>query len=171
MTQAWVLSSKESVMTNGNESKSVREDIILPMNQPYMSQIVSGLKTYEFRKYRLSNEIKRVWFYVTAPESRISYICEINSARTRTSEDEPLPLNGIGNKEFNERHSGWDGYDYAYEIKYVYELRKPLTLAMLKEHCGLKGAPRGMMYVTPEMITSVKLADQVKILFNIIEGS
>lgn len=152
--------------TNGRGSGSIREDVILPMNQPYMSEIVSGLKTYEFRKYLLSNNIKRIWFYVTAPESRISHICEINPARTRTSKDEPLPLDGLGNKQFNERHPDWDGYGYAYEIKSVYELREPLTLAMLREQYGLKGAPRGMRYVTPEMITAVPFEDQVRIRVN-----
>ena len=152
--------------TNVRGSDSIREDVILPMRQPYMSQIVSGLKTYEFRKYLLSNNIKRVWFYVTAPECRISHICEINPARTRTSKDGPLPLNGLGNKLFNERHPDWDGHGYAYEIKSVYELREPLTLAMLREQYGLKGALRGMRYVTPEMMTAVPLEDQVRIRVN-----
>jgi predicted transcriptional regulator len=152
--------------TNHRSSDSIREDVILPMKQPYMSEIVSGLKTHEFRTYRLSNNVKRIWFYITAPECRISHICEINPTRTRTSKDKPLPLDGLGNKLFNERHPDWDGYGYVYEIKSVYELREPLTLAMLREQYGLKGAPRGMRYVTPEMIIAVPLEDQVRICVN-----
>src|SRR5271170_5973925 len=105
-----------------------REDVVLPMKQPYMGQIVSGLKTYEFRKYRLWQDIKRVWFYVTAPESRISHICDIGIARTRNPRDPPLLGSGLGNKEYNERHPDWDGYDDAYEIKTVYQLAVPLEL-------------------------------------------
>src|SRR5436189_5883486 len=84
------------------QARSPRTDVILPMNQPWMSHIASGLKNFEFRNYRISANVKRVWFYVTAPESRISHICEIGVARTRFPGDEPLPLNGYGNKEFNE---------------------------------------------------------------------
>ena len=96
---------------------TTRTDVILPMNQPYMGQIISGLKTYEFRKYRLSHSVKRVWFYVTAPESRISHICDIGVAKTRNPGDVPLPTTGLGNQEYNDRHPDWDGYDYAYEIE------------------------------------------------------
>lgn len=129
-----------------------------------MGQIVSGLKTYEFRKYRIAESVQRVWFYVTAPESRISHICDISPARTRTKADEPLPLNGLGNKEFNERHPDWDGYDYAYEIKAVYQLALPLGLKVMKEIYGWKGAPRGLVYVTLEMAKEFPLDEQMKIL-------
>jgi predicted transcriptional regulator len=134
------------------------------MNQPYMGQIVSGLKTFEFRKYRIAENVQRVWFYVTAPESRISHVCDIDAARTRTEGDEPLPLNGLGNKEFNERHPDWNGYDYAYEIKAVYQLTLPLGLKVMKEKYGWKGAPRGLVYVTPEMAEAFPLEEQIKVL-------
>ena len=143
---------------------TTRTDIVLPMNQPYMRQIVSGVKTYEFRKYRLSKDIKRVWFYVTAPESRISHICDIGVARTRGPGDTPLPSTGLGNKEYNERHPDWDGYDYAYEIESVYELTVPLELKVMKEKYGWKGAPRGLVYVSAEMRKAYPLEEQIKVL-------
>ena len=124
---------------------------------------MSGLKTFEFRKYRISQNVKRVWFYVTAPESRISHICEIDGARTRTASDEPLPQTGLGNKEFNERHIDWVGYDYAYKIKSVYELKKPLTLNIMKEKYGWKSAPRGLVYVSSELIRAIPLEEQRKL--------
>ena len=129
-----------------------RTDVILPMKHPYMSQIVSGIKNFEFRKYKISSTVKRVWFYVTAPESRISHVWEIGPAITRTSHDKPLPLTGMGNQEFNERHSDWAGYDFAYEILAVHELQTPLTLDDMKNKYGYKSAPRGLVYVIPEMI-------------------
>ena len=135
-------------------------DVVLPMNQPYMNQIVSGDKTHEFRRYKLSPQIKRVWFYITSPECQISYICGINPAKTLTSKDGSLPLNGLGNKEFNERQHG---YGFVYEIKSVYKLRNPLTLTVLKENYGWKAAPRGMVYVTPKMMKDITLEDQIKI--------
>lgn len=144
--------------------QTTREDVVLAINQPYMDQIVSGTKTFEFRKYCLSQDIKRVWFYVTSPESRISHICDIGIARTRNPGDTPLPLMGLGNKEYNERHADWDGYDYAYEVKTVYELAIPLELKVMKEKYGWKGAPRGMVYVSDEMKRDYPLGEQVKVL-------
>jgi hypothetical protein len=128
-----------------------------------MDQIVSAIKDHEFRRYRISPTVKRVWFYVTAPESQISHICEISEAKTREQGDEPLPETGLGNKEFNERHPEWEGSDFAYEVKGVWELRKKLTLNGLKEEYGFKAAPRGLLYVTPEMMRNVKLEEQIKI--------
>jgi predicted transcriptional regulator len=143
---------------------TTREDVVLAINQPYMGQIVSGLKTFEFRKYRMSQDIKRVWFYVTKPESRISHICDIGVAKTRNPGDAPLPLTGLGNKEYNERYPDWDGYDYAYEITTVYELAVPLELKVMQEKYGWKGAPRGMVYVSDEMKKDYPLGEQVKVL-------
>jgi predicted transcriptional regulator len=144
-------------------ARAEKTDAILPMRQPYMDQIVSGIKDHEFRRYRISHTVKRVWFYVTAPESRISHICEISEAKTREEGDEPLPETGRGNKEFNERHPDWEGSAFAYEVKGVWELRKKLTLKELKGEYGFKAAPRGLVYVTPEMLRDVKLEEQIKI--------
>jgi hypothetical protein len=74
-------------------------DVVLPMNQPSMQHIVDGSKSHEFRIYLIPCAVKRVWFYVTAPESAITHICKIDPAWIR--DDGPLPITGIGNKEFN----------------------------------------------------------------------
>lgn len=79
-----------------------------------MQQIVTGEKTYEFRKYLINRNVERIWFYRTAPHSSIEYICKILPARTRNASDEPLEDNGLGNKEYNERHKEYEGYDFAY---------------------------------------------------------
>ncbi len=126
-------------------------DALLPMQQPYMSQIVDGTKTYEFRKYLIRPEVKRVWFYLTKPDSCIKYVCEISPARTRDEDDAPLAEDGLGNREFNTRHRDWKGYDYAYKILSVYELRHAISLSEMKSTYGMKCAPRGLVFV-PEMI-------------------
>jgi len=156
-------SQAADLTTHTQRAKLEKTDAILPMRQPYMNQIVSGIKDHEFRRYRLSPTIKRVWFYVTAPESRISHICEISEAKTREERDEPLLETGRGNKEFNERHPDWEGSDFAYEVKRVWELRKKLTLKELKGEYGFKAAPRGLVYVASQMLRDVKVEEQIKI--------
>jgi predicted transcriptional regulator len=117
------------------------------MQDPYMDQIIDGKKSYEFRKYRLSAEVKRIWFYRTAPHSSITHICETLPARTRNVGDPPLEADGLGNMEFNTGHKDWAGYDFAYKVVTVYELRRPITLKEMKEKHGFKSAPRGFMYL------------------------
>jgi len=135
-------------------------DAILAIHaDPYMEQIVTGAKTYEFRKYRIRPSVKRVWFYLTAPTSSIKYICEISPPRTRNPGDEPLEENGIGNKEFNSRHEEWTGYDYAYKINSVYEIRNPISLNEMITTYGLGSAPRGLVFV-PESIKEAVVWDQ-----------
>ncbi len=117
-----------------------------------MQQIVNGEKTFEFRKYRIADSVKRIWFYRTAPYSSIEYVCEILPVRTRNPGDEPLPDHGLGNQEYNNRDKAWEGYDYAYQILSVYQLAHPLTMAQLRAEHGMKSAPRGLVY-TPASIT------------------
>jgi predicted transcriptional regulator len=135
-------------------------DVILPMQDPYMTQIVDGRKNYEFRKYRLRPSVKRIWFYRTAPHSSITHVCETLPAQTRHPGDPPLEENGLGNAEFNNRHKDWDGYDFAYKMVTVCELRQPITLKEMKEKHGFKLAPRGLVYLPKSISDSVDLNQQ-----------
>ena len=125
----------------------LHSDVILPMRDPYMDQIIDGSKNFEFRRYCLSPEVKRIWFYRTAPHSSITHVCETLPARTRNPGDAPLSEDGLGNMEFNTRHQDWAGYDFAYKMVTVYELREPITLKDMKEKHGFKSAPRGFVYL------------------------
>ncbi|RMZ81022.1 hypothetical protein DV738_g2409, partial [Chaetothyriales sp. CBS 135597] len=138
-------------------------DVILPMQDPYMSQIINGTKNYEFRKYCLKPSIRRIWFYRTAPHSAITHICEILPARTRNPGDEPLVEDGLGNSEFNSRHADWEGYDFAYKIKSVYELQKPISLTEMRTTYAFKAAPRSLVYL-PQSISKRVLWHKQKVI-------
>lgn len=128
-----------------------------------MQQIVSGEKTYEFRKYRLAQSVERIWFYSTAPKSSIQYVCEIMPAQTRNPGDSALEEDGLGNKEFNTRHPDWEGYDFAYKILSVYKLEKPVTLNDLRISHAFESAPRGLTYTPPSLLELVEWQKQIKI--------
>jgi len=128
-----------------------RTDVILPMKDPYMQQIVAGTKTYESRKYNLPACVERIWFYRTAPHSRIEYICEIMPARTRNPGESLFDTDGLRNVQFNARREDWEGYDFAYKILSVSQLEEPIPLAKLKTYHGFKSAPVGFLY-TPSSI-------------------
>lgn len=122
-------------------------DVILPMQDPYMAQIIDSRKNYEFRKYFLKPSVKGIWFYRTAPRSSITHICETQPARTRNPGDTPLEEDGLGNAEYNKRDKDWDGYDFAYYMLTVYELRRPISLKQMRGKYGFKSAPRGFIYL------------------------
>lgn len=138
-------------------------DVILPMQDPYMAQIIEGSKNYEFRKYRLKDEVKRIWFYRAAPHSSITHVCEALPARTRQPGEAPLDEDGLGNAEFNSRHSDWDGYDYAYRIVTVYELWHPISLNEMKGKHGFKLAPRGRVYLPQSISDSIEWKQQKQV--------
>lgn len=146
----------------------VRQDAILPMTDDYMQHIVQGKKNYEFRRYRIAASVTRVWFHLIAPQSHIGYICELDNAVTRTATDEKLEEDGLGNKEFNEGHNGCD---YAYRICSVYELRKPITLAIMKSKYGMKIAPRGLVYTPLQLVLDTPWQDQNPILQRLWGGN
>lgn len=154
--------AKRELKKNSNRS-SIKSDVILPIQEPYMQQIVTGEKTYEFRKYCLKQSIERIWFYRTAPYSSIEYICEILPAKTRNPGDLALEEDGIGNKEFNTRHKDWEGYDFAYKILSVYKLDMPITLKDLKNDHGIRSAPRGLVYAPPSLMALVQWQKQTKL--------
>jgi predicted transcriptional regulator len=167
--------NKQSTKVAGKKGRGAKKtskaaasptDAILPMTDDYMQQIVRREKTYEFRRYRISASVKRIWFYLNAPRSAIVYICDIDPACTREPGDAPLPEDGLGNAEFNLRHKDWDKYDFAYRVRNVRQLAIPINLAKMKEHYGIKGAPRGLVYVPPLMFEEVPV-DTQKLLWSI----
>jgi predicted transcriptional regulator len=156
--------NRQSKPPTAEKPTSKLADAILPMRDPYMTQIVDGSKTYEFRRYQLSPSVRRIWFYRIAPHSQLEFACEIDPGVTRGHEgDKPLPEDGLGNREFNECHKDWDGYDWAYHIKSVWRLKKPLTLKELGDKYGFKSAPRGLVYLPKELKRDVAWDQQEKI--------
>jgi len=68
----------------------------------------------------------RVWFYISSPTSALQYICEVIACPKRGSLDwTPLPPSANGeNQRYNIGDASMEGYDWAYEIGNVYELRE-----------------------------------------------
>ncbi|KAF9872025.1 hypothetical protein CkaCkLH20_10362 [Colletotrichum karsti] len=141
------------------------EDWLVAMNDPYMQQIIDGTKNYEFRKYNMSG-IKRMWFYRTAPHSAITHVCEVSAAATRNPGDAPLPENGEGNKEFNDKHPDWNGYEFAYRINSVYQINAPggITLQQMRAEHGMRSAPRGRVMLPASISEQHPWDQQTKVL-------
>lgn len=138
--------------------------MILAMSDPYMQQIIDGTKTYEFRKYDMAG-IKRIWFYRTAPHSAITHVCEVETAVNRGAECPPLPEDGLGNKEYNEKHIDWDGYNFAYHIKSVYQVNAPhgIPWIQMRDQHGIKAPPRSRITLPDSIREQFQWDKQTKI--------
>ena len=106
------------------------------------------------------HEVRRLRFYLNAPFSCISYVCEIDAAVTRNEGDPKLPEDGLGNKEYNTFHNDWKGYDFAYRVCRVYKIIEPITLDKVKSRYGCNGAPRGLIYLPDRIPNDVPWKSQ-----------
>ncbi|KAG8169550.1 hypothetical protein KVR01_000295 [Diaporthe batatas] len=118
-----------------------RSDIIISIHPDQVEQIVEGQKTHEFRNYRIPQTVGRIWIYVTRPACALKYMATISVAKQpgEISHEDP----GIGNVEFNEGK----GSQFAYELKQVYELNNPVSLAKMKENGWVEEAPAKYVYI------------------------
>ncbi|KUI53645.1 hypothetical protein VP1G_00948 [Cytospora mali] len=123
-----------------------RSDIILSIHPEHVEKIAEGIKTHEFRNYRIPQTVGRIWIYVTRPVCELMYMAPISAAKQpgEISSDDP----GVGNKEFNEG----TGSKFAYELKQVYELNNPVSLARMKENGWVGEAPMKYVYVPPAVL-------------------
>ena len=106
---------------------SQRADILMSIKPDHMRNIVSRLKTHEYRKYLLPGSVQRIWFYTTAPDQEVRHVATIGPGKQPGEVPED---GGLGNDDFN---AGLKQSKYGYPILNLYELKPPLSLATLKE--------------------------------------
>ncbi|KAL0572645.1 hypothetical protein V5O48_009319 [Marasmius crinis-equi] len=109
-------------------------DIILCISSFNVQKIICQEgTTYKFQSNQSTSpppSFNRVWFYVTAPESRISYVCNVG-----TMVPTDRKTKGKGRKETSD-------CTISFPIESLYRLRQPLALSALKQRFGFKSAPR-----------------------------
>lgn len=101
--------------------------IYISIKPVFSTLIESGEKNYEFRKYKPKREIQTLFVYESSPLSRLTYLIELGDIVEYPTKIED---NGYGNSDFNE---GLKVSKYAYFIKKVYKLKKPILLEELKD--------------------------------------
>ncbi|PKY49169.1 hypothetical protein RhiirA4_527067 [Rhizophagus irregularis] len=110
-----------------------KSDIIISLDEQFAQPIEKREKTYEFRKYKLSEETKRLWIYVRQPVAQLIYIAEIDKAVEYPNK---ISEEGLGNKDFNQ---GLKVSKFAYKINHLYKLVNPIDSKQLKIHHPLGG--------------------------------
>lgn len=67
-------SQRAKLKTASGGVARVQTDVILCIKPEFVRLIVKGDKNHEFRKYKLKDSVRRLWFYETAPTSSITCI-------------------------------------------------------------------------------------------------
>jgi hypothetical protein len=102
------------------------EDVILAIHPSHVTNIISGFKTCEFRKYRLSPDVRFLWLYETAPVFAIRYVLEVDSVLLPGQ----LSGSGLGTDDFN---AGLKASKFAYPILRSFRLPAPISCSELHD--------------------------------------
>ncbi|KAK6225839.1 hypothetical protein QIS74_01886 [Colletotrichum tabaci] len=141
-------SKSKSVTSNDR----VTTDVLLAIKPVHLANIITRQKNHEYRKYRLRDEVTRLWLYETRDggegRSSITHIAVIPASVRRTPGTVPTEPFGIGNDDFN---AGRKQSKYGYPLLELYELIRPVTVAELKSRWGMGGAPMGWRYLTADL--------------------
>ncbi|KAI0034190.1 hypothetical protein K488DRAFT_84277 [Vararia minispora EC-137] len=121
-----------------------------------MSKIASRTENYEFRRYLLPEEVKRMWIYVSSPQQALRYIATISRGKRPGEIDEE----GTSNADFNAGRK--NDMPFAYKILELYELKEPLPLSEMKETYGTT-YPQRYMYTPQKMLDSIVVAEQTRL--------
>jgi predicted transcriptional regulator len=123
-------------------------EVYISIKPEYTKLIETKEKNYEFRKY-LIKEVKVMYVYESVT-SCLKYIMEVDIP---VSFPNKIEENGIGNIEFNQG----DDYQYAYPIKHLYKLNKPITLTELRSKYHFE-APQKYTYASkyPELYKRIQ---------------
>ena len=137
----------EQIQMDFVESK----EIFLSIRPKFANLIASKEKTYEFRRYKPKEPIKKIWFYVTSPDSGLKYIAEVGEPVEYPTK---IPENGIGNADFNQ---GLKVSKFAFQVLHLDELIEAIPLRKLKDGFGFNPSQCYIYTDTfPELVDYVK---------------
>ena len=93
---------------------------------------------------------------MTAPDRTLRYIATISHGKKPGEVEQE---DGIGNADFN---TGLKASIAAYEIKELYQLKEPLSLAEMQKRYGA-AEPQRYIYVPGKMVRNIVLEDQIRL--------
>ncbi|PIG89843.1 hypothetical protein AARAC_005885 [Aspergillus arachidicola] len=135
-----------------------RNDIFMSIKPEHMHNIATGAKNHEYRRYLLPSSVRRIWFYTSAPLSRIEHVAHISHGKVPGEVPED---GGIGNEDFN---AGKKVSKYGYEILDLWKLREAISLKSAISRGFLKGAPQKYCWVPVALLESCPLHSQDHII-------
>ena len=127
------------------------KDIFLSIKPKFAKLIASGEKTYEFRRYKPKDKIKRIWLYVASPDSELKYIAEVGEVVEYPNQ---IHEDGFGNADFNQ---GLKVSKFAFPVLHLAELVEGIPLKTLKDKFNFN-PPQSYAYTDtfPELVDYLK---------------
>lgn len=122
-------------------------EIVISLKPKFASLIEKNLKNHEFRKKVPKRVPNKIWIYVTHPVAELKYVAEVNDYIEFPNK---ISDNGYGNSEFNIGAKT----KYAYPIKKLYKLKRPIGLVELREKYN---------FVAPQNFAYIDRYDEIKI--------
>ena len=130
-------------------------DVIISIRPEHTKNIEEKRKNYEFRSYLIKN-INKMYIYESVT-SCLKYIMEIDNT---VHYPDKIDEDGIGNIDFNNHIK----YEYAYHIKHLYKLEKPLILTHLKSKYKLSAPQKYILGSNhQELINDIEKMKKIKI--------
>lgn len=117
----------------------MKKALYISIKPQFTKLIETGEKNYEFRKYIPKKEFDTLFVYETVPTCALKYIIDIDEIVEYPNK---IDEKGYGNLDFN---NGLKKSKYAYHIKGVKKLVKPIPLKLLKEEYEF-AAPQSYAY-------------------------
>ncbi|WEW56706.1 hypothetical protein PRK78_002154 [Emydomyces testavorans] len=148
------------------KSQAVRtgnKDIFMSIKPEHINNIAAGTKNHEYRHYLLPSSVRRIWFYTTAPISRIDYVAHISHGKIPGEVQED---GGIGNADFN---AGKKISKYGYEILDLWKLKQPISLNLAIAKGFLKGPPQKYCWVPLVLLESYSIGRQDHLISKALE--
>lgn len=137
----------------------MKNAIYISIKPKFTKKIETGEKDHEFRKYIPKEAIDTLFVYETVPTCQLKYIIQLGKIVEYPDKINEL---GYGNADFNE---GLKKSKYAYEIKHVDLLEKPICLKELKEVYGFT-PPQSYAYDNryEKLTNDIKLAKTKRLI-------
>ncbi|KAF3390943.1 hypothetical protein DPV78_010924 [Talaromyces pinophilus] len=147
-------SSSVSTARRAKAARAGRTDIFMSIKPEHINNIATCAKNHEYRRYILPSSVRRIWFYTTAPFSRVEYVARISRGKVPGE----VPENGgIGNADFN---AGRKLSKYGYEILDLWKLKEPITLKQAISKGYMKGPPQKYCWVPGSLLEGCPLDRQ-----------
>ncbi|KAL0070078.1 hypothetical protein AAF712_002975 [Marasmius tenuissimus] len=96
--------------------------------------------------------VQRIWFYVTAPESNISYICEARFEGGEEGRASRRVTDAKSKGKTKMKNQNDDSDALKFSVISFYRLHQPLPFAVLKKQFGIKSTPRGPAMAAPQSL-------------------
>jgi len=128
--------------------------IIISLKPQFASLIEERKKNHEFRKKVPKRKPTEIWIYVTRPVAKLAYIAKVGNYIEYPKKIDNF---GHGNTDFN----AGTKTKYAYPIKSLYKLKKPIPLKELKAKFNFV-APQNFVYVDKYIELKKYLLEEVK---------